>query len=70
MEWINAHAWIHTDVVNPDGQVTNWLVQWVLQESCCGRALQKSPWTSEPRLLPWVIRRRTGEQGERQQRQI
>ena len=24
MEWINPHAWIHIDVVGPDGKVTNW----------------------------------------------
>jgi len=23
MEWINPHAWIHIDVKNPDGTVTN-----------------------------------------------
>src|SRR5580700_11760804 len=27
MEWINPHAWIHIDVVGPDGQVTNWMVE-------------------------------------------
>ena len=27
MEWINPHAWIHIDVQNPDGTVTNWMVE-------------------------------------------
>jgi hypothetical protein len=27
MEWINPHAWIHLDVKNPDGTVTNWMVE-------------------------------------------
>jgi hypothetical protein len=27
MEWINPHAWIHINVVGPDGQVTNWMVE-------------------------------------------
>ncbi len=27
MEWINPHAWIHLDVKNPDGSVTNWMVE-------------------------------------------
>src|SRR5262249_33107308 len=27
MEWINPHAWIHIDVPNPDGTVTNWMVE-------------------------------------------
>ena len=27
MEWINPHAWIHIDVKNPDGTVTNWAIE-------------------------------------------
>jgi hypothetical protein len=27
MEWINPHAWIHVDVKNPDGTVTNWMIE-------------------------------------------
>src|SRR5436190_17794132 len=27
MEWINPHAWIHIDVTDPDGKVTNWMVE-------------------------------------------
>ena len=27
MEWINPHAWIHIDVKNQDGSVTNWMVE-------------------------------------------
>src|SRR5271167_3868481 len=27
MEWINPHAWIHIDVKNDDGTVTNWMVE-------------------------------------------
>ncbi len=27
MEWINPHSWIHIDVTNPDGTVTNWMVE-------------------------------------------
>ena len=27
MEWINPHAWIHVEVPNPDGTVTNWMVE-------------------------------------------
>ena len=27
MEWINPHAWIHLDVKNSDGSVTNWMVE-------------------------------------------
>ncbi len=27
MEWINPHSWIHVDVTNPDGTVTNWMVE-------------------------------------------
>jgi hypothetical protein len=27
VEWINPHSWIHVDVKNPDGSVTNWMVE-------------------------------------------
>ena len=27
MEWINPHAWIHIDVKNADGTVTNWMIE-------------------------------------------
>ncbi|MBV9507808.1 MAG: hypothetical protein JO323_22695 [Acidobacteriia bacterium] len=27
MEWINPHSWIHIDVTDADGKVTNWMVE-------------------------------------------
>ena len=27
VEWINPHSWIHMDVKNPDGSVTEWMVE-------------------------------------------
>jgi hypothetical protein len=27
VEWINPHSWIHIDVKNPDGTLTNWMVE-------------------------------------------
>jgi hypothetical protein len=27
MEWINPHSWIHVDVKNNDGTVTEWMVE-------------------------------------------
>jgi hypothetical protein len=27
MEWVNPHCWIHLEVKNPDGSVTNWAVE-------------------------------------------
>ena len=27
MEWINPHSWIHMDVKNPDGTVTEWMIE-------------------------------------------
>ena len=27
VEWINPHAWIHMDVKNPDGTVSNWMIE-------------------------------------------
>ena len=27
MEWINPHAWIHIDVKDAEGKVTNWMIE-------------------------------------------
>jgi hypothetical protein len=27
MEWINPHAWIHIDVVNPEGKTESWMIE-------------------------------------------
>jgi hypothetical protein len=27
MDWINPHSWIHIDVKNADGTVTNWMIE-------------------------------------------
>jgi hypothetical protein len=27
MEWINPHAWIHIDVKDDSGKVTNWMIE-------------------------------------------
>src|SRR5215468_10251515 len=27
MEWINPHAWIHVDVMKPDGMVEEWMIE-------------------------------------------
>ena len=27
MDWVNPHAWVHLDVRNSDGTVTNWMVE-------------------------------------------
>jgi hypothetical protein len=27
MEWINPHSWIHLEVKNPDGTVTQWMIE-------------------------------------------
>ncbi len=27
VEWINPHAWIHLDVKNQDGTVSNWMIE-------------------------------------------
>lgn len=27
MEWVNPHGWLHIDVTNADGTVTNWAIE-------------------------------------------
>jgi hypothetical protein len=42
MEWINPHAWIHIDVKNADGSITQWMV-----EAAAPNALLRRGWTKE-----------------------
>ena len=49
MEWINPHAWIHIDVKNPNGSVTQWMI-----EAAAPNALLRRGWTKED-LLPGVV---------------
>ena len=43
MEWINPHAWIHIDVKNPDGTVTNWMVECGSPNIMLRRGFTKRP---------------------------
>ena len=49
MEWINPHSWIHIDVTDDKGNVTNWMVECgsprlgpALRLSCTPRRLARS----------------------------
>src|SRR5271166_4126515 len=41
MEWINPHSWIHIDVKNPDGTVTNWMIEGGSPNSLLRRGFTK-----------------------------
>jgi len=42
VEWINPHSWIHIDVKNPDGTVTNWMVEGGSPNALLRRGVTKS----------------------------
>ena len=42
MEWINPHAWIHIDVKNEDGTVTNWMIEAAAPNSLLRRGWNKN----------------------------
>jgi len=42
MEWVNPHAWIHIDVKNPDGTVTNWMIEGNTPNGLLRRGFTKS----------------------------
>jgi hypothetical protein len=41
MEWINPHSWIHIDVKNADGTVTNWMIEGGSPNSLLRRGFTK-----------------------------
>ncbi len=42
MEWINPHAWIHIDVKDKDGKVTNWMVECGTPNTLLRRGVNKN----------------------------
>ncbi len=42
MEWINPHSWIHMDVKNPDGTVTEWMIEGGSPNSLLRRGFTKN----------------------------
>jgi hypothetical protein len=46
MEWINPHAWIHIDVKDADGKVTNWMVECGSPNTLLRRGVTKNSVTA------------------------
>jgi hypothetical protein len=42
MEWVNPHSWIHIDVKNPDGTVSNWAIEGGTPNTLLRRGLRKT----------------------------
>jgi hypothetical protein len=42
VEWINPHSWIHIDVTDADGKVTNWMVEGGSPNALVRRGLTKN----------------------------
>jgi hypothetical protein len=42
VEWINPHSWIHVNVKNPDGTVTEWAIEGGTPNTLLRRGLNKN----------------------------
>jgi len=51
MEWINPHAWIHVDVKDDKGNVTNWMVECGTPNTLFRRGLNKNSITAGTEIL-------------------
>jgi hypothetical protein len=51
MEWINPHAWIHIDVKEADGKVTNWMVECGSPNTLLRRGVTKNSVTVGMEIL-------------------
>jgi hypothetical protein len=51
MEWINPHAWIHIDVKDEDGKVTNWMVECGAPNVLFRRGLTKNSVTAGMEII-------------------
>jgi len=46
LEWINPHGWIHMDVTDTDGNVTNWAIEMGNPTALLRRGLRQSDFPS------------------------
>ena len=51
MEWINPHAWIHIDVKEADGKVTNWMVECGSPNTLLRRGVNKTSVTAGMEII-------------------
>jgi hypothetical protein len=51
MEWINPHAWIHIDVKDADGKMTNWMVECGTPNTLLRRGVNKNSVTAGMELV-------------------
>jgi hypothetical protein len=51
LEWINPHAWIHIDVKDADGKVTNWMVECGSPNTLLRRGVTKASVTAGMEVL-------------------
>ena len=51
MEWINPHAWIHIDVKDDSGKVTNWMIECGSPNTLLRRGVNKSSVTAGMEIL-------------------
>jgi hypothetical protein len=42
VEWVNPHAWIHVNVSNPDGTVTEWAIEGGTPNTLLRRGLTRN----------------------------
>ena len=60
MEWINPHAWIHIDVKDENGKVTNWMVECGAPNVLFRRGISKNSVTSGMEIIVGGYRAKDG----------
>lgn len=60
MEWINPHAWIHLDVKDEEGKVTNWMVECGAPNVLFRRGLTKNSVTAGMEIIVEGYRAKDG----------
>src|SRR5258708_37593546 len=43
VEWINPHAWVHVNQVNPDGTTTEWMVEGATPDTQLRPGIGRNP---------------------------
>jgi hypothetical protein len=59
-EWVNPHAWLHVDVKDANGKVTNWAVEFGGPNALLRRGFRKSDFPSGIELVVDGYRAKNG----------
>jgi len=60
VEWINPHAWLHVDIKDESGRVTNWAIEFGSPNALLRRGLRKTDFPAGTEVVVEGYRAKNG----------